>query len=173
MSNKVLHAIDIKTVVSESVVGIVLGALLTFVPVSSLVSLVIVIIGLLMIATNGYRLYTKMHTNDKTSNDMIFDAIGALLGVLLLCSGNMVVTIIVATYLVILPIVNMAIVKFNKESLTRELPKLVLGIILLVSGISTFDIIFKILGIIVLIASLGYLLINYYFYKKSGVKIIK
>ena len=173
MKNNVVHAIDIKSVLSNSVLSIILGLLLTFIPVSSLVNLVIVFIGIMMIITNGYNLYTKMATNEKSSNDMLIDAIGALFGFLLLCSGNLVITIIVAIYLVAMPIINLWLVKFEKNMIIKEIPKVVFGVVLLVSGISTFDILFKILGAVILICSLTYLGINYYLYKKSGVKIVK
>lgn len=173
MKSNIVHAIDIKSVVSNSILAIILGILLTFIPLSSLIGLIVVFIGLMMIITNGYNLYIKMSRNEKSSNDMVFDALGTLLGFLLLGSGSLVVTIIVSIYLVIVPIVNLSFVKFNKNSMIKELPKIIFGVVLLVSGVSTFDVLFKILGIVILIASVSYLGINYYLYKKSGVKIIK
>jgi hypothetical protein len=54
-----------------------------------------------------------------------------------------------------------------------EVPKVILGVILLVSGVAAFNVLFKIIGIALTLASLGYLGFNYYLYKKSGVKIVK
>lgn len=170
---KVLHAIDIKKVVTDSVIGIILGTILTLVPVSHLVNIVIAIIGILMIIFNGYRLYIEMASKKETSNDTLMTVIGVLMGFVLLCSSNLVVNIIVAIYLIGEPILKFVLSKRDKNTLIKEVPKIVLGVILLIAGISTFDILFKILGVIILLLSLVYLGINYYLYKKSGVKVVK
>ena len=173
MDNKVLHAIDIKSVYTNSLIGIVLGLILALVPVSTLVSLIVVIIGLLLIVTNGIRLYSKMSSKENSSNQMLLDVLGVLAGFILLISSNLVLTIIIAIYLVIEPIIEIALVKFDKQKMMIEAPKIILGVVLLISGIGVFDFLFKIMGIIVLVCSLVYLGFNYYLYKKSGVKIVK
>ena len=171
--SEVLHAIDIKKVATSCVIGIILGALLTFVPVSSLVGIIIVIIALLTIITNGWCLYVEMANKKESSNDTLLYVIGILCGFILLCFSGIVVNILVALYLIGEPLYKCYKSKWDKNMLLDNVPKIALGVILIVSGISTFDIIFKILGVIVLLGSLFYLGVNYYFYRKSGVKIIK
>ena len=173
MRENVVRAIDIKSVVSNSVLSLILGCLLTFIPISSLVSLIIVFIGLMMIITNGYNLYIKTSISERSSNDMLFDAIGALLGFLLLSNTSLVITIIVFIYLVIVPFINLYFVKFDNNMMIKELPKIIFGVVLLVSGFEVFNSLFKVIGIVILVASVIYLGVNYYFYKKSGVKIVK
>ena len=170
---KVLHAIDMRKVLMISLIGVLLGCLLSFVNIGSLVAIIIVIIGILMIVVNGYRLYIDMSSKKQTSNDTLLYTIGILLGFILMCFSNIVITILVAIYLIGEPLVRIICSKRNKEVLFDNLPKILLGVILLVSGISTFDIVFRISGVIVLVVSLMYLGVNYYFYRKSGVKIIK
>lgn len=173
MSEEIVHAIDIKSVVSNALIGIVLGAILTFVPVSSLVNIIIVLIGLFVIISNGISLYTKFSNKEETSNEMLIDTIGVLAGFLLLCVGGKAIIIIVSIYLLAEPIILMALNKFDKNVAIRELPKITLGIALLITGLGAFDALFRVVGIIILVASLLYLGFNYYLYKKSGVKIIK
>ena len=168
----VLHAIDFKEVSTKSIIGLALGLLLVLVPVSSLVGIVIVIIGILMIISNGYKLYMDMASKQNSNNETLMSVIGVLLGFVLLCYSNLVVNILVAIYLIGEPIAKIVLTK-NKELLMNEVPKIALGVILLISGISTFDIIFKILGVIVIVSSLLYWGFNYYLYKKSGVKVVK
>jgi len=170
--NNVLHAVDIKNVTTKSIIGLVLGLILALVPVSSLVGIVIVIIGLLMIISNGYELYLDMTSKKNDNNETLISVIGVLLGFVLLCYSNLVINIVVAIYLVVEPIIKIVLAK-DKNLLVSESPRILLGVILLVSGISTFDIVFKILGLIVIVCSLLYLGVNYYLYKKSGVKVIK
>ena len=66
MSN-VLKAIDIKKVITVSFVGVVLGSILAFVNMSTLIGIIIVAIGTLMIISNGYSLYLDMSKNVKKS----------------------------------------------------------------------------------------------------------
>ena len=173
MKEKVLHAIDIKSVYSNSGIGILLGLLLVLVPASSIVDLILVVIGLILIVTNGIRLYQRTNNEDKSSNQMLLDVLGILAGFLLISWSNLVITIIVSIYLIIEPIIELALVKFDKEKMMIEAPKIVLGVVLVICGFKAFDILFKIVGIVILLGSLLYLGINYYLYKKSGVKVIK
>jgi hypothetical protein len=170
---KKVYAIDIKNVLVNSLVGIVLGITLSVIPMSSLISVIIALVGIWMIVANGFRAYFEIVHNDHSTNELIVDLLGILLGFALLFSGNLVVMIIVAIYLIIQPIIYLALTRFNKDELLVQLPKIVLGIVLLVSGLSTFDVLFKVIGIILLVGSIIYLVVNYYLYKKSGVKIVK
>lgn len=173
MADKILHAIDIKSVIANSIVGIIFGLVLTFVPVSTIAHLIIVLVGLYLIVNNGFSLYKRLTNKEESSNEMLFDVLGVFAGFVLLAFGNLVVTIIVAIYLVAKPIIQLVMNKFDKQLAMQELPKIILGVILLISGLSVFDVIFRIVGIFLLVCSLAYLGINYFLYKKSGVKIVK
>lgn len=173
MKDKVLHAIDIKGVMTSAIIGLILGILLALVPMSSLVSLMIMIIGIYIIIVNGYKIYVRLSNNEKSSNEMLLEVISVLIGFLLIFLNGVVITVITSLYLIALPIYNIVILKGDKKVIINNMPSIVIGIILLVCGLSTFDILFKILGIIVILASLAYLGYNYYLYKKSGVKVIK
>lgn len=169
----VLYAINLKSVVTKSIIGIVLGVIMLVVPISSIAQLIIAIIGMMMIITNSYKLYQDYKIKENSDNEMLFDGLNSIIGFILLFFPSTIITLLVAIYLIIVPIYELYKVKFSKNLVINKLPILALGIILLVSGINTLDPIFKILGIIIIIASLGYFALNYYLYKKSGVKIIK
>ena len=114
-----------------------------------------------------------MQRKEETSNETLLDVLGILAGFILLVTGGVIVKIIVAIYLIIEPIVELALVKFEKDEIMLKAPKIIFGIVLLICSIGVFDVLFKIVGVVVLVASLGYLGCNYYLYKRSGVKIIK
>ena len=173
MKDKVLHAIDIKSVLTTATIGLVVGLLLSLVPMSVIVGLMIVLIGIFIIATNGYKIYVRVSNNEKSSNQMLLEVLAVLVGFMLLFLNGTAITIITSVYLIGLPIYYIVVTKGNKDVVTKVLPSIILGVVLLVCGLSTFDILFKIVGIIIILGSLGYLGYNYYLYKKSGVKVIK
>ena len=172
MSGKVLYAIDIKQVVTNAIVGIVLGTVLTFVPMSTLFTLTLILVAISIIVLNGIRLYKRVVNGEKTSNEMLLDVLGILFGMLLLVFHSVVMVVVAAIYLVVEPIIYLLLSKFDKNLMWIELPKIALGVILFVTGVAKVDAIFKVIGVIVLVASLVYLGLNYYLYKKSGIKIV-
>ena len=173
MSDTVLHAINIKSVITYALFGIGLGSILTFVPASDLIGLIILIVGLTMILVNGYNLFIEFREKKETTNQTLFYVLGALFGFILIIFPHQVVTVIVALYLLAFPIMDIVKAKGDKNVVLEKLPKLVLGTILLFSGFILIGLIFKIVGIVLILGSLAYLGYNYYLYKKSGVKIIK
>lgn len=171
--SKAVQVINIKDILIKSSVGILFAIMMLLVPISTLVGLIIAFIGLMMIGVNGYKLYKDYQIKKEADNEMLFNVLAVLLGFILICFSATVITIIVSIYLLGLPLYQVIKEKFNKKTLIEKLPVMLMGLILLISGISTFDPIFKILGAVVLVLSLGYLGYNFYLYKKSGVKIIK
>lgn len=173
MSKEVLHAINMKNVISYSLCGLALGFVLTFVSASSLVNLLILIVGLAMILVNGYQLFIEFREKRETTNETLFKVLSILFGFVLIVIRHQVVTILVALYLMALPVVDIVKSKGDKNVILDKLPKIVLGLVLLFGGFVIIDVIFKIIGILLIVVSLAYLGYNYYLYKKSGVKIIK
>ena len=109
MKDKVLHAIDIKGVMTSAIIGLILGILLALVPMSSLVSLMIMIIGIYIIIVNGYKIYVRLSNNEKSSNEMLLEVISVLIGFLLIFLNGVVITVITSLYLIALPIYNIVI----------------------------------------------------------------
>jgi ABC-type enterochelin transport system permease subunit len=63
--------------------------------------------------------------------------------------------------------------KGRRDVVMQQIPTIALGIVLLVGGFTIIEVVFKILGIVLLASSVGYFLYNYLVYKRNGVKIIK
>ena len=104
MKDKVLHAIDIKSVLTTATIGLVVGLLLSLVPMSVIVGLMIVLIGIFIIATNGYKIYVRVSNNEKSSNQMLLEVLAVLVGFMLLFLNGTAITIITSVYLIGLPI---------------------------------------------------------------------
>ena len=173
MSKEVLQAINLKNVITYALCGIAMGLILALVPVSSLASLIIVIVGLIMIIVNGFAVYKDFSRKSDTTNQTLLDVIGVLLGFILIVVRHQIITILIAVYLLIEPIVKIVKSKGEKAVVMQHLPTIALGLVLLFGGFSVVEVVFKIIGVILILASVAYFAYNYYLYKKSGVKIIK
>lgn len=173
MSKEVLQAVNLKSVITYSVCGIIMGCILTFIPLSTLLDLIIVIVGLAMVVINGYAVYKEFNEKKETSNQTLLDVLGVLLGFILLVIRNQVVTILIAIYLFIEPVAKIIMAKGERSVVMKQIPTIALGVILLVGGFAIVEVVFKILGIVLLVVSILYFGYNYLVYKRSGVKIIK
>ena len=173
MSEKVLRAINIKNVTTYAIFGLILGIILTFIPVSTLVDLLILIVGFAMIIVNGYGLYIEFRDKKESTNATLISVLGVLLGFILIIVRHSVVSLLAALYLIAVPLIDVIKEKWDRTVFLDRLPRIVLGLIVLFGGFVIVDVIFKIIGVVVIVGSLLYLGYNYYLYKKSGVKIIK
>lgn len=173
MSKEVLQAVNLKGVGTYALCGLAMGIILAAVPVSTLVSLIILIVGLIMIGVNGYAVYKDFSEKKDTTNQTLLDVIGVLLGFVLIVVKNQVLTIAIALYLLAEPIYKIVKSKGKKEVVMKHIPTICLAIVLLFGGFAVVEVVFKIIGVILILVSIGYFAYNYYLYKKSGVKIIK
>ena len=173
MAKNVLQAVNVKSVSAYSLTGVIIGLILAFVPVSSLVSLIILIVGLIMIAINGFAVYKDFSIKQESTNQTLLDVLGVLMGFILIVVRHQIITILVAIYLLIEPIVKVVMSKGDKNVIMKQVPTIALGVVLMFGGFSVVEVVFKIIGVILILASVGYFAYNYYLYKKSGVKIIK
>lgn len=172
MNKEILHAIDIKQTLTISIIGGVLGLILALVPASYIVSLIVIIIGSLLLVTNGIIVYQNLNSKD-SSNDLLLSIMGVLGGFLLIVTPNLLFIILVSLYLIVPHVIEMYKSKFNKTSIIQGVPYIVLGILLSLCAMGTLNQLFQSIGIIIMVISLFYAGYNYYLYKKSGVKIIK
>ena len=173
MKSEVLHPIDVKRVISFGSIGVILGAILLFVPMSTLISLVISLIGFILIVVNGIEVYGHINQQQENSNEMLLSVIGVLCGFILLMASSTLVMIAIALYLCFESGLKIYAAKFNKQNIVEELPRVSLAILLILCTIGKFNLLFKFTGAILAILSALYLAYNYYLYKKSKIKIIK
>ena len=121
MKTKVLKAINIKSVVTYAICGVLLGVILTYVPLSTLVGLLIAIVGFSLIGVNGYHLYNEFRLRKETTNQTLINVVGVLLGFVLIMVRHNIVSLLVAVYLMAFPIVDVIKSKGNKQVILENL----------------------------------------------------
>ena len=127
--------------VISMIIGILMGVALVIVgalvDVSILIWLAMVVWGIIVIIGNipGVVYSIANIKNKGAIFDLIMSVIGILLGVGLIISHNEVISIILAAYMIIFPIIRIILAKGNwAEQLKREALRIILGVVLLVFG---------------------------------------
>lgn len=127
--------------VISMIMGVLMGAALivlgSVVGAKTLVWLALVVWGVIIIVGNVPALiYSIANIKEKGGVfDLVMSAIGILLGVGLIVSQNKVVTIILAAYMIVFPIIRIILARANwAEQLKREALRIALGVVLMVFG---------------------------------------
>ena len=144
----------------------IFGLILIIVNTDYLTSILFTIIGVLLIIFSLEEFIRSCkNLKYKTAvayNQFITSLLHILLAVSLICFQNLldIVTLVVGLVLIITSIISIAISKNNyKEELSYQLPSIILGLILLIFRISGIvGILIKIIGWIILVASIIYFL---------------
>ncbi len=157
--------------VISMILGILVGAVLvvigSVIKAETLVWLALVIWGVIIIIGNIPGLvYSIANIKNKGAIfDLVMSIIGILLGVGLIVSQNQVITIILAAYMIVFPVIRIVLAKQGwAEQLKREALRIILGVVLLVFGgtllgvgYTILNLILKVIGwvIIALVAVFG------------------
>ena len=131
----------IATRVISMILGILMGVALvvlgSVVKAETLVWLALVVWGVIVIIGNIPSLiYAIANLKAKGAIfDLIASVIGILLGLGLIFSQNKVITVILAAYMIVFPVIRIVLAKSAwAEQLGREILRIVLGVVLLVFG---------------------------------------
>ena len=141
--------------VISMILGILMGAVLvvigSVIKAETLVWLALVIWGVIIIIGNipGV-VYSIANIKSKSAIfDLVMSIIGILLGVGLIVSQNRVVTVILAAYMIVFPVIRIILAKANwAEQLKRELLRIILGVVLLIFGGTLLGVGYTILNLI-------------------------
>lgn len=141
--------------VISMILGILMGAVLVIIgsviKAETLVWLALVIWGVIIIIGNipGV-VYSIANIKSKSAVfDLVMSLIGILLGVGLIVSQNQVITVILASYMIVFPVIRIIVAKSNwAEQLKRELLRIILGVVLLVFGGTLLGVGYTILNLI-------------------------
>ncbi|MBQ9780452.1 MAG: hypothetical protein IJW00_05865 [Clostridia bacterium] len=132
-------------------VGVVLVVIGSVIKAETLVWLALVIWGVIIIIGNVPGLiYSIANIKSKGAVfDLIISVIGVLLGVGLIISQNQVITVILAAYMIVFPVIRIVLAKANwAEQLKRELLRIILGVVLLIFGGTLLGVGYTILNLI-------------------------
>jgi hypothetical protein len=127
-------------IIISLVIGVILGVLLvalsTFLDVSFLIYWGLVVVGILTIISNIPALVNGIMNVNKASGivDLVFSILGIVLGLMMIFVQGTVITVIVAVYLIAMPIVRIVLAGNAgwKDQIKREWIKMLIGVLLLV-----------------------------------------
>ena len=131
----------IATRVISMILGILMGVALVIlgsvVKAETLVWLALIVLGVIVIIGNIPSLIYSI-ANIKAKGaifDLIASVIGILLGLGLIFSQSQVITVILAAYMIVFPVIRIVLAKSAwAEQLGREILRIILGVVLLVFG---------------------------------------
>lgn len=139
------------------VFGILFGAALlligSLVSVSSLIKWAIIIAGIVITVSNIPSLISGIVniTEKQGLVELIFSALGVLMGLLMVFMHNGIITVIVAVYLIAIPVVEIILSKDRLNTLKGEWLRILIGVLLvafLPAIFSAADTIFKVILLI-------------------------
>ena len=151
-------------------IGALIGLLLIVIPVGFLLDLVFFIMGIATIVVSLPALISLLplrHT--KVGNiSLICTTLMVIAGFLMLFWHSSVLLIIVGVVMIAQPILSIASTTDRQARLKAELPKLIIGIILVLLGpANAIDVLFDVAGVGLIVFSILYLLWSYKIIKKS------
>ena len=152
------------------VFGVLFGAALllvgSLVSISSLIKWAIIIAGVVVTISNIPALISGIvNINEKQGIiELVFSALGVLMGLFMVFMHNSVITVIVAVYLIIIPVVEIILSKDRMNTLKGEWLRILIGALLVVFLPAIFgaaDTIFKLIIFICGFAIIGISIISF------------
>lgn len=132
------------------VINLLIGVLFLAINADTLVKISFFLIGGLVIVNGTYSLYKSIKT--KNSIDIINSIIDICFGIVLLWFHKTFMIIIVAIYLIAIPVIRIIMNKDHKTQLIIELPRLIIGLVLiLLTPEGVLSILFKVIGVLLLV----------------------
>lgn len=127
--------------VISMIIGILVGAVLVIlgsvVGSGKLIDIALIVWGVIIIVSNVPALIASIATIKEKGSvfDLVMSALGVLLGLGLILSRNQIVTVLVAAYMIVFPLIRIVLAKANwAEQLKRKALRIILGVVLLVFG---------------------------------------
>lgn len=145
-------------------IGAVLGLLLILIPVGFLLKLVFTVMGIVTVLSNLQGLAQGISTFSTSEGkvSLISSAIAILVGFLMIFWDNGILMIILGVYMILFPLISILLSKSPRAQIRCELPKLILGVVLIILGpAGTFELLFDIAGWCVIALSAFYVVTVY------------
>ena len=143
--------------------GVLAGLLLILMPTDSLLKIIFVVVGIITILYNIPGLTAGLTHLDTGAGklSLILSLISVAIGFLMIFYHSTVLMVILGIYLIILPLVQLIVSKDRASQLKVELPKIILGVILLIIGpAKALGILFDVAGWVILVLSVVYAVIS-------------
>ncbi len=153
-----------KTAWITAAIGVLIGLLLILIPVDFLIRLVFLVMGIVTVATSlpGLLNGIKYHETREGMVSLVLSTISIFIGFVMIFWNNGILMLILGAYMLVFPIVNVILAQDRMSQFKSEIPKLILGVVLLVLGpAGTIGLLFDIAGIVLIVLSLLYVLMSY------------
>lgn len=165
---------DIILALIKCFILLVIGLLFIVVSPASVMHVVLIIFGIYLILTNiFYVLQGAMNYNNPLISKPKFftSTISLIFGVLLIFWQNGIMNLVLAGWFILIPIIRISLSQDKKTQLRKEVPHFIMGILFIIFGPwKIFDILFKIVGSILMVLAVIDLVINVYLIKKTEKK---
>ncbi len=151
-------------------IGALIGLLLIVIPVGFLLDLVFFIMGIATIVVSLPALISLLSLHDTKVGrvSIVCTALMVVAGFLMLFWHSSVLLIIVGVVMIAQPIISIVSAQDKSARLKAELPKLIIGIVLVLLGpANAIDILFDIAGVGLIVLSILYLIWTYRLVKKA------
>ena len=151
-------------------IGALIGLLLIVIPVGFLLDLVFFIMGIATIVVSLPALISLLSLHDTKVGrvSIVCTALMVVAGFLMLFWHSSVLLIIVGVVMIAQPVISIVSAQDRSARLKAELPKLIIGIVLVLLGpANAIDILFDIAGVGLIVLSILYLIWTYRLVKKA------
>ena len=121
------------------IAGILFGLLLILLPVAFLMKVFFVVIGVVVLVTSVPGIFAALRMIDTRVGKiaLVTSLISALVGAVLIFSHSQLLMVIVGVYMIALPVVQILLSRGGAAAWRAELPKIIVGCVLLLLGPAT------------------------------------
>ena len=151
------------SLVCLAVFGLLAGILLIALPADALLKFIFVIVGIVTVVYQLPGIVTGLAHLDTGAGkvSLILSLISAAIGFLMIFFHSTVLLLILGAYLIFVPIVQIVVAKERLLVIKSELPKIILGVVLLIVGpAKALGFLFDVAGWIILVLSALYVVIS-------------
>lgn len=153
-----------------SCIILLMGLLLIFLPADGIVSFFLTICGVILILSNLPQCVYAWNAASKDKRyyiDAIASVISIVLGVLLILLPGLILNIIIAVWLIVMPLVRILLNQNPKVQLKKEIPYfLAAALLILFSFSGTLNVVVKIIGGCLILIALVYFVLSTMVYLK-------
>lgn len=143
------------------IISIIVGILFCAIPTDKLLKVTFYVIGALVIVNGGISLYHSIKSKDKL--EILFDIIDIVFGVCLIFFHQTFMLIIIAVYLIALPIVRIIMNPLHLAQFYHELPRFVLALVLiLLTPEAVLNVLFIIIGVVLIVIGIITIIGSFY-----------
>ncbi len=150
--------------------GVLAGILLIVMPVTLLINIVFVVMGVVTVAYNLPSLFASLTALSSTAGKVAFvlSALSVCVGCMMIFWHNSLLLILLGVYMIAVPLINILMASDRSSAVKAEMPKLILGVVMVVLGpANVVGILFDIAGLCLIIWSAVYVISMYVTLRKS------